>query len=57
MVLDWDGRKLKFSDPDSNKNIGSFKHTFTEKMFPLFESLGELKIRAQKVSVAVEQSG
>ncbi|XP_044204487.1 nuclear factor 7, brain-like [Thunnus albacares] len=56
--LDWNRRNLLFSDPDTNTHIHTFKHTFTDRLFP-FISTGDklpLKISPLKVSVTVEQS-
>ncbi|XP_038552918.1 nuclear factor 7, brain-like [Micropterus salmoides] len=54
--LDWNRGKLSFSDPDTNRHIHTFTHTFTERMFPSIHTLDELKLRPLKVCVTVEQS-
>ncbi|XP_034546343.1 zinc-binding protein A33-like [Notolabrus celidotus] len=55
--LDWDRRKLSFSDPDTNTHIHTFTHTFTHKMFPYIwtSEYRRLKILPVKVSVSVKQ--
>uniref|UniRef100_A0A671TU18 Tripartite motif containing 35-12 n=1 Tax=Sparus aurata TaxID=8175 RepID=A0A671TU18_SPAAU len=56
--LDWNRGKLSFSDPDTNTHLHTFRHTFTERMFPYINTYDELplKISPLKVCVTVEQS-
>ncbi|KAJ8357981.1 hypothetical protein AAFF_G00046950 [Aldrovandia affinis] len=52
--LDWDRGELSFSDPSDNTPLYTFKHSFTERLFPAFYSNGSLQICPLKVSVSVE---
>ncbi|XP_062242511.1 nuclear factor 7, brain-like [Platichthys flesus] len=57
--LDWNRKKLLFSDPDTNKHIHTFTHTCTQKMFPYFGTRDPhhpVKMLPVNVSVTLDQS-
>ncbi|XP_033481803.1 nuclear factor 7, brain-like [Epinephelus lanceolatus] len=43
--LDWDEGELSFFDADTDTEIHTFTHTFTEKLFPYFSNSDELPIK------------
>uniref|UniRef100_A0A3B3R9P9 Tripartite motif containing 35-13 n=1 Tax=Paramormyrops kingsleyae TaxID=1676925 RepID=A0A3B3R9P9_9TELE len=54
--LDWDRGELSFSDPSNNTSLCTFKHIFTERLFPVFCAWGDwlnLKICPVDVSITV----
>ncbi|KAJ8342002.1 hypothetical protein SKAU_G00319300 [Synaphobranchus kaupii] len=51
--LDWDRGEVSFSDPNNNTPLYTYKHSFTERLFPLFSAVS-LQICPLKVSVRVE---
>ncbi|XP_064197067.1 zinc-binding protein A33-like [Anguilla rostrata] len=51
--LDWYRGEVSFSDPRDNTPLYTFKHSFTERVFPFFHP-GSLQICPLKVSVRVE---
>ncbi|KAJ8274173.1 hypothetical protein COCON_G00087980 [Conger conger] len=50
--LDWDRGEVSFSDPSDNTPLYTFKHSFTERLFPFF--VGTVRICPLKVSVSVK---
>ncbi|XP_059215989.1 nuclear factor 7, ovary-like [Centropristis striata] len=56
--LDWNKGTLSFSDADTNTQIHTFTHTFTERLFPYFYNSDydqPLQVLPEKVSVAAGQ--
>ncbi|KAJ8357795.1 hypothetical protein SKAU_G00205890, partial [Synaphobranchus kaupii] len=51
--LDWDRGEVSFSDPSNNTPLYTFKHSFTERLFPFFCAVSQ-QICPLKVSVRVE---
>ncbi|XP_060897313.1 E3 ubiquitin-protein ligase TRIM35-like [Labrus mixtus] len=43
--LDFDEGRLSFSDPDTDTQLHTFTHTFTEKMYPLITSVHALPLK------------
>ncbi|XP_061074457.1 E3 ubiquitin-protein ligase TRIM35-like [Conger conger] len=53
--LDWDRGEVSFSDPSDNTPLYTFKHSFTERLFPFFrQSSHRMQICPLKVSVSVK---
>ncbi|XP_061086189.1 E3 ubiquitin-protein ligase TRIM35-like [Conger conger] len=53
--LDWDRGEVSFSDPSDNTPLYTFRHSFTERLFPFFRpSTHKMQICPLKVSVSVK---
>ncbi|XP_061103236.1 E3 ubiquitin-protein ligase TRIM35-like [Conger conger] len=52
--LDWDRGEVSFSDPRNNTPLYTFKHSFTERLFPFFSTLGTVQICPLNVSVSIK---
>ncbi|XP_061097818.1 E3 ubiquitin-protein ligase TRIM35-like [Conger conger] len=52
--LDWDRGEVSFSDPSDSTPLYTFKHSFTERLFPIFCTEGTVRICPLEVSVSVK---
>lgn len=50
--LNWSRGKLVFSDPDTGAYIHTFRATFTEKLFPYFNTSEEMPLRILPVDIS-----
>lgn len=56
VMLDWDEGTLEFMNADTDMNLFTFRHRFTEKVYPYFESIsscGGFAVLAQRVKVSM----
>ncbi|XP_049432869.1 nuclear factor 7, brain isoform X2 [Epinephelus fuscoguttatus] len=56
--LDWNKGELSFFDPDTDTHIHTFRHTFTEKLFPYVTKLnehGKQKRQSLKMKMKISQ--
>ncbi|XP_049893937.1 nuclear factor 7, brain-like [Epinephelus moara] len=52
--LNWERGQLSFSDADTDTHIHTFTHTFTEKLFPYFNTNQELPLKILPVNDSAE---
>uniref|UniRef100_A0AAY4BH56 Uncharacterized protein n=1 Tax=Denticeps clupeoides TaxID=299321 RepID=A0AAY4BH56_9TELE len=60
VTLDWDGGVLSFTDAGNNTHLHTLTHTFTERVFPYFDSfcsVSPIKMLPVKASVVFKDSG
>ncbi|XP_029922035.1 zinc-binding protein A33-like [Myripristis murdjan] len=53
--LDWDKGRLSFSNAETNERIHTFTHTFTDKLFPYFNTWDTCPLQILPVGVATVQ--
>ncbi|CAK6980538.1 nuclear factor 7%2C brain-like [Scomber scombrus] len=51
--LDWNRGNLSFSNPDTNTHIHTFKHTFTDTLFPYIYTLQKIPLTFSPLKVSV----
>ncbi|XP_075316271.1 nuclear factor 7, ovary-like [Odontesthes bonariensis] len=51
--LDWDRGRVSFFDLDTNKQIHTFKDTFTERLFPYVSTKNKLPLKILPMTVSV----
>ncbi|XP_035517697.1 E3 ubiquitin-protein ligase TRIM39-like, partial [Morone saxatilis] len=51
--LDWNRKKLSFSDADTDTHIHTFTHPFTERLFPYFNTVNTHPLKVIKLPVFV----
>lgn len=51
--LDWDRGELSLTDPETNSAIHSFRHAFTDRLYPYINTWGDLPLRILPVRLSV----
>lgn len=55
VLLDWSKGELTFSDPDTKAVTHTFRHTFTDRMYPYVNTSSDLPLKILPVKLSVKQ--